>query len=77
MTFRTEVSLLHSRISAKELLGPLQNIEPDALIVPREHPRWERLRSGVDPEVNLRARAQAESVSPEAFAALLNWAYWE
>jgi ADP-ribosyl-[dinitrogen reductase] hydrolase len=47
------VSLLRSRTSAKELLGLLHNTEPDALILSREDARWERLRFGVDPEVNL------------------------
>jgi len=51
-----ELSLLRSAIRARELLGLLYSAELDAPILPREDPRWGRLRSGLDPGVNLRDR---------------------
>jgi hypothetical protein len=36
--------------------------EPDPPILPREDSRWERLRSGVDPEVNLRDRLHGDLI---------------
>jgi hypothetical protein len=47
---------LRSAIRAKELLGLVYSTELDAPILPREDPRWGRLRSGLDPGVNLRDR---------------------
>jgi hypothetical protein len=47
---------LRFRVSAKALLGLPRNTEVDAPILPREAPRWQRLRSALDPEVNLRDR---------------------
>jgi len=47
---------LRSAIRAKKLLGLVYSTELDAPILPREDPRWGRLRSGLDPGVNLRDR---------------------
>ncbi len=47
---------MRSAIRAKELLGLVYSTELDAPILPREDPRWGRLRSGLDPGVNLRDR---------------------
>src|SRR3990167_4646082 len=47
---------LRSPISAKEVLGVVRSTGLDAPILPGEDPRWERLRSGLDPGVNLRVR---------------------
>ena len=47
---------MRSAIRAKELLGLVSSTELDAPILPREDPRWGRLRSGLDPGVNLRDR---------------------
>ena len=41
---------------AKEALGILQRTGSAVPVLPQEDPRWERLRSGVDPGVNLRDR---------------------
>ena len=50
------MSLLHSAIRAKEVLGFLHSTELDAAVPPWEDPRWERLRPGVDRSLNLRDR---------------------
>jgi hypothetical protein len=43
-----------SPISAKEVLGILQSTGLDSSILSQHDPRWERLRSAVDRDVNLR-----------------------
>lgn len=45
-----------SPISAKDVLERLQGTGCDVPILPREDPRWERLRFEGDPEVDLRDR---------------------
>lgn len=42
------MSRLRSAISTKEILGFVCRKEPGVPILPREDPRWERLRAGLD-----------------------------
>jgi hypothetical protein len=56
------LSLLVPSIRAEELRGLLRNTDLDAPILPWEDPRWERVRSGVDAQVDLRDRYRGAQV---------------
>jgi hypothetical protein len=56
------LSLLGSPVRAEELRGLLRNTDLDAPILPWEDPRWERMRSGVDPQVDLHDRYRGAQV---------------
>ncbi len=57
------MSFLRSRITAIEILEILRRTALEALALSQHDPRWERLRLGLGPEVNLRDRFRGALIS--------------